>query len=193
MVDVDERALSQSEGEFQAMRTTADVSRTEDVERVVADAVDLTGRVDVCVNNAGILRDRMLWKLSDDDWEAVLAVHLGGTFRCTRACVPHFRKRGYGRVINVTSYTGLHGNVGQVAYAAAKAGIIGFTKTAAKELAAFGVTVSAISPNADTRKVQSIPAEKRAELEALIPQRRFGSGREIAAGVASGVPQFVGI
>src|SRR5438093_696079 len=100
MVDVDAATLDQSAGEFPAMRATADVSRTEDVERVVADAVDATGRVDVCVNNAGILRDRMLWKLSDDDWEAVLAVHLGGTFRFTRACVPHFRGRAYGRVIN---------------------------------------------------------------------------------------------
>jgi 3-oxoacyl-[acyl-carrier protein] reductase len=96
-------------------------------------------------------------------------VHLGGTFRFTRACVPYFREQAYGRVINVTSYTGLHGNVGQAAYAAAKAGIIGLTKTAAKELGRFGVTVNAISPNAETRMIDSIPEEKRAELRSLIP------------------------
>ncbi len=108
----------------------------------------MTGRVDILVNNAGILRDRVLWKLEDADWEADLRVHLGGMFRFTRACTPHFRSNGYGRIVNVTSYTGLHGNVGQSAYGAAKAGVIGFTKTSAKELAKFGVTVNAISPNA---------------------------------------------
>ena len=91
-----------------------------------------------------------------------MAVHLGGTFRTTRAATPHFRAQQYGRVINVTSYSGLHGNVGQANYAAAKAGIIGFTKTAAKELAGFGVTVNAISPNAETRMIASIPDAKKA-------------------------------
>src|SRR6202007_2789161 len=107
-------------------------------EAVVSTAIERTGRVDVVFNNAGLLRDRVLWKLDDQDWDAVLDVSLGGTFRFTRACVPHFRERRFGRVVNVTSYTGLHGNVGQSAYAAAKAGVIGFTRTAAKELARFG-------------------------------------------------------
>lgn len=126
----------------------------------------------------------MLWKLADDDWEAVLAVHAGGTFRFTRACVPHFRERSYGRVVNVTSYTGLHGNTGQANYATAKAGIIGFTKTAAKELARFGVTVNAISPNAETRMVASIPDDKKAELTAGIPLGRFAAPSEMAAAIA---------
>jgi len=166
------------------MGEVADVSRTEDVERVVAAAVGRTGRVDVLVNNAGILRDKVLWKLTDEDWDAVLGVHLGGTFRFTRACVPHFRSQGAGgRVINVTSYTGLHGNAGQANYAAAKAGIVGFTKTAAKELARFGVTVNAISPNAETRMVQSIPPEKLREIAALIPLGRFADPDEICAAV----------
>jgi 3-oxoacyl-[acyl-carrier protein] reductase len=153
------------------------------VDRVIALATDRTGRIDVVVNNAGLLRDKVLWKLEDRDWDAVLAVHLGGTFRFTRACVPYFRKQTYGRVINVTSYTGLHGNPGQAAYAAAKAGVIGFTKTAAKELARFGVTVNAISPNADTRMIASVTPEKRAELEALIPLRRFAQPAEMASAV----------
>jgi len=114
----------------------------------------------------------------------VLAVHAGGTFRFTRACVPHFRAQEYGRVVNVTSYTGLRGNPGQSNYAMAKAGIIGFTKTVAKELARFGVTVNAISPNAETRMVESIPPDKRAELTSAIPLGRFAAPREMAAAVA---------
>ncbi|MET0446876.1 MAG: SDR family oxidoreductase [Aeromicrobium sp.] len=183
MVDLDEEALSEEAHAIGATPVVADVSRTADVDRIVATAVDDTGRVDVVVNNAGILRDRVLWKLQDDDWDAVLGVHLGGTFRLTRACVPHFRERRYGRVVNVTSYTGLHGNIGQAAYAAAKAGIVGFTKTAAKELARFGVTVNAISPNAATRMTASIPDGPRADFLSLIPAGRFAEPEEIASGV----------
>jgi 3-oxoacyl-[acyl-carrier protein] reductase len=182
-IDLDEDVLVPAAQDVGAIAVAADVASSADVERVVATAVERTGRVDVVVNNAGILRDAVLWKLDDADWEAVLAVHLGGTFRFTRACVPHFRRLNYGRVVNVTSYTGLHGNIGQAAYAAAKAGIIGFTKTAAKELARFGVTVNAISPNADTRMIASIPDERRAELQALIPVGRFAQPAEIAAAV----------
>ncbi len=123
-----------------------------------------TGRLDVVVNNAGILRDRVVWKLTDADWQAVLGVHLTGTFNMTRAAIPTMREQGYGRIVNVTSYTGLHGNVGQANYAAAKAGIIGFTRTTAKELARFGITVNAISPNAETDMVASIPEDRREEL-----------------------------
>jgi 3-oxoacyl-[acyl-carrier protein] reductase len=162
----------------------ANVADTADVERVVEHVVTRTGRVDVLVNNAGILRDRVLWKLTDEDWEAVLAVHLGGTFRFTRACVPHFRQARYGRVVNVTSYTGLHGNMGQANYAAAKAGIIGFTKTAAKELARFGVTVNAISPNAHTRMIESIPKDRYEASLSDIPMGRYGEPAEMAAAVA---------
>jgi 3-oxoacyl-[acyl-carrier protein] reductase len=143
-----------------------------------------TGRLDIVVNNAGILRDKMLWKLTDSDWDEVLATHLGGTFRMTRAAVPHFRSQQHGRVVNVTSYTGLRGNVGQANYAAAKAGIIGFIKTAAKELARFGVTVNAISPNAETRMIASIPPEKKAELAASIPIGRFAAPKEMRAAVS---------
>jgi 3-oxoacyl-[acyl-carrier protein] reductase len=111
-------------------------------------------------------------------------VHLGGTFRCTRAAIPHFREQQYGRVINVTSYTGLRGNPGQANYAAAKAGIIGFTKTAAKELARFGTTVNAVSPNAETRMISSIPPDRREVITAAIPLGRFGAPGEMAAAVA---------
>ncbi len=183
LLDYDKEQLAKAAAEAGARGIRADVSSTDDAESAVARVIAETGRIDVLVNNAGILRDKVLWKLTDEDWDQVLAVHAGGTFRLTRACVPHFRTHGYGRVINVTSYTGLRGNTGQANYATAKAGIIGFTKTAAKELARFGITVNAISPNAETRMVASIPAGKKAELAAAIPLGRFADPAEMCAAV----------
>jgi 3-oxoacyl-[acyl-carrier protein] reductase len=184
IADFDAEAVVTAAKEIDAIGIACDVSSTRDVDELVAKAVEHTGRLDIVVNNAGILRDRRLWKLTDDDWDAVQAVHLGGTFRLTRAATPTFRKQQFGRVINVTSYSGLRGNVGQANYSAAKAGIIGFTKTAAKELAMFGVTVNAISPNAATRMVAGVPAEKLAELTAGIPMGRFAEPSEMAAAVS---------
>lgn len=184
LIDLDEAMLAEAVADTGCRSITADVASTEDVERAVAEVVEQTGRIDILVNNAGILRDGVVWKLDDAGWDAVLAVHAGGTFRFTRACVPHFRAQQFGRVINVTSYTGQRGNVGQANYATAKAGIIGFTKTVAKELARFGVTVNAISPNAETRMVASIPADKLAEIASGIPMGRFAKAEEMAAAVA---------
>ena len=184
LVDLDADAVAEAAQEFGAGGLAADVSVTAQVAAGVEQVVTESGRVDVLVNNAGILRDGVLWKLTDDDWDAVLAVHSGGTFRFSRAVVPHMRRQGGGRIVNVTSYTGLRGNPGQANYAMAKAGIIGFTKTAAKELARFGITVNAISPNAETRMVASIPAEKRALLSAAIPMGRFADPAEMAVAVA---------
>jgi 3-oxoacyl-[acyl-carrier protein] reductase len=160
-----------------------DVSDAASVAAGIDDVLSRTGRLDVVVNNAGILRDRVVWKLTDADWNSVLAVHLTGTFNMTRAAIPAMREQGYGRFVNVTSYTGLHGNVGQANYAAAKAGIIGFTRTTAKELARFGITVNAISPNAETDMVASIPDDKLAELRAQIPIGRFSAPSEVAPAV----------
>jgi 3-oxoacyl-[acyl-carrier protein] reductase len=181
MVDLDEAELTEAAARIGAIGVAADVSKTVDVDNVVEEAITRYGRVDVLVNNAGLLRDKVLWKLTDDDWEQVMSVHTGGAFRFIRSCVPHFRAQSYGRVINVTSYTGLHGNRGQANYGTAKAGVIGLTKTAAKELAAFGVTVNAISPNAATRMTASIPAEKIAEVTGPIP--RFADPSEMADAV----------
>ena len=184
LVDYDGEEVVRAAKQLGAQGLAADVSRTVDVDAAVRQAVAETGQLDIVVNNAGVLRDKVLWKLTDGDWDEVLAIHLGGTFRMTRAAVPQFRDQQYGRVVNVTSYTGLRGNVGQANYAAAKAGIIGFTKTAAKELAGFGVTVNAISPNAETRMVASIPPEKKGELAAAIPMGRFADPSEMSAAVA---------
>jgi 3-oxoacyl-[acyl-carrier protein] reductase len=184
LVDIDRDLLEKAAVDTGCDMIVADVSKTEDADDAVARVAGDTGRVDVLVNNAGILRDKVLWKLTDDEWEAVLAVHTGGTFRFTRACVPYFRRHSYGRVVNITSYTGLHGNTGQANYATAKAGIVGFTKTAAKELARFGITVNAVSPNAETRMVASIPETKLAGIAAGIPMGRFASPSEMASAVA---------
>ena len=184
VVDVDHAQVMSTAAELGVVGLAADVSATDQVDEVVARVVADTGRIDVLVNNAGILRDGVVWKLTDDDYEAVMAVHAGGTFRFTRAAVPHFRRQAHGRVINVTSYTGLHGNPGQSNYAMAKAGIIGFTKTAAKELARFGVTVNAISPNARTRMIASVPPETLVRLTESIPMGRFAEASEMAAAVA---------
>jgi 3-oxoacyl-[acyl-carrier protein] reductase len=184
LVDVDPQVVAATAADLDAIGLTADVSHSADGEAVVERVVAETGRLDVLVNNAGILRDGVVWKLSDDDYESVMAVHAGGTFRFTRAAVPHFRRQGSGRIINVTSYTGLRGNPGQSNYAMAKAGIIGFTKATAKELARFGTTVNAISPNAQTRMIESVPPARLAELTAAIPMGRFADAAEMAAAVA---------
>ncbi|MFN8201550.1 MAG: SDR family oxidoreductase [Solirubrobacteraceae bacterium] len=183
LLDMDEQALAETVGAIGGAPLVTDIASTESVQRAVSAAAEQSGRIDVLVNNAGVLRDNVLWKLSDDDWDTVVDVHLGGTFKMTRACVPVFRRQGSGRVVNVTSYSGLHGNLGQANYAAAKAGIIGFTRTAAKELARFGITVNAISPNAETRMVASIPEDRRAELAAGIPMGRFAAPSEMCAAV----------
>jgi 3-oxoacyl-[acyl-carrier protein] reductase len=184
LVDVEADVVAQTAREIGAVGLAADVTDSAQVDAVVARVVSETGRIDVLVNNAGILRDGVVWKLSDGDYESVMAVHAGGTFRFTRAAVPHFRRQGSGRVINVTSYTGLRGNAGQSNYAMAKAGIIGFTKSTAKELARSGTTVNAISPNAQTRMISSIPPGKLAELTRAIPMGRFADPFEMAGAVA---------
>jgi 3-oxoacyl-[acyl-carrier protein] reductase len=160
-----------------------DVSDAAAVSATVEDIVATTGSIDVVVNNAGITRDTVVWKMTDDQWRAVLDVHLGGTFNTTRAAVPHMRAAGFGRIINVTSYTGLHGTIGQANYAAAKGGVVAFTKTVAKETARFGITVNAISPNAATAMVKAVGEERLAAMTATVPMGRFAEPAEMAAAV----------
>ena len=183
MIDVDADELADAAKRAGGVAVVADVRSTEDVKAAVATVIEDTGKVDVVVNNAGVLRDKVVWKLTDDDWDEVMSVHAGGTFRFTRECVPHFRERNFGRIINITSYTGLRGNPGQSNYGTAKAGIIGFTKTTAKELARFGVTVNATAPNAETRMIASIPANKKAEMTKAIPLGRFAQPSEMCPAI----------
>lgn len=181
-VDVDEAALRELAAEHPSITPlVGDVSDPTTAERALEAAGE---RVDVLINNAGILRDRVHWKLSDDEWNAVIGVHLTGTFNFVRACSPLMRGQGYGRIVNTTSYAGLRGNFGQVNYSAAKAGIIGLTKAAAKELASFGVTVNAISPNAQTAMIDSIPEPRREEIRNEVPMKRFSTVDEVVPVIA---------
>jgi 3-oxoacyl-[acyl-carrier protein] reductase len=183
LVDADKQELLAAAAQIGGTPLVANVADTAQVQHVVDSVIEQSGRLDVVVNNAGILRDHLVWKLTDEDWEDVVDVHLGGTFRFTRAAVPHLREAGGGRIINVTSYTGLHGNPGQANYAAAKGGIVALTKATAKELARFGITVNAISPNAETRMIESIPSEVRERIEATIPLGRFAAPAEMSDAV----------
>jgi NAD(P)-dependent dehydrogenase (short-subunit alcohol dehydrogenase family) len=126
-------------------------------ENIVKTAVEKFGRIDILVNNAGIVRDKSIAKMTEDDFDAVLAVHLKGTFNCGRHAIPHMREQGYGRIINITSSAGLRGNFGQSNYGAAKAGIMGLTLVWAIELGKYGVTVNAMAPAGLTRMVGTIP------------------------------------
>ena len=132
-------------------------------EKIIGTALEKFGRIDIVVNNAGILRDRMIFNMSEEEWDAVVNVHLKGTFACTRAAAPHMRQQKSGRIINITSTSGLIGNYGQANYAAAKMGIVGFTKAVALDLGRYGATANCIAPFAWTRMIGTIPTETEAQ------------------------------
>ena len=132
---------------------------------IVQTALDHFGRLDIVVNNAGILRDRMIFNMTEEEWDAVLDTHLKGSFAVTRAAAPLMREQKWGRFINMTSTSGLVGNVGQANYAAAKLGIVGLTRVVALDMARYNVTANCISPFAWTRMIGTIPAETEAQRE----------------------------
>ena len=133
-----------------------DVSQWDSAQSIIETAVSKFGRIDVLVNNAGILRDRSLLKMTEEEFDAVVGVHLKGTFNCTRHAAGHMKEQGYGRIVNITSSAGLRGNFGQTNYAAAKAGIAGMTLVWALELGRYGITVNAMAPAAVTRMTTGI-------------------------------------
>ncbi len=132
-------------------------------QSIIKTCVAAFGRVDIVVNNAGILRDRMIFNMSEEEWDAVINTHLKGTFAVTRAAAPIMREQKWGRIINMTSTSGLIGNVGQANYAAAKLGILGLTKVTALDMARYNVTANCISPFAWTRMIGTIPTETEAQ------------------------------
>ena len=159
----------------------ADVTDLPAVEAMVAAALEALGKLDILVNNAGITRDRTLKKLEKPDWDAVLAVNLTGAYHCTRAVLDHMRERGSGRIISVASVVAQTGSIGQTNYAASKAGLIGFTKSLAREVALRGITVNAIAPGyTDTEMTQAMPEEALAAVLASIPIGRLGLPEDIA-------------
>jgi 3-oxoacyl-[acyl-carrier protein] reductase len=169
----------------QSLAILADVSLAEDVTRLVETTVSTYGKVDILVNNAGITRDHLLLRMTDDDWDKVLRVNLKSVFLCTRAVLKHMAKQRWGRIISISSVIGVVGNPGQANYASAKAGIIGFTRTIAKEMASRGITANAIAPGfIETGMTQQLKEEWKQELQKRIPAGYFGSPRDVAEAVA---------
>ena len=183
----DADAAEATRDEIQALGGTvilvkADVADAEQAEAVIETAIEELGQLDILVNNAGINRDRTIARLSVEEWDEVIQTDLSGMFYCTRAAVAGMRERNYGRIINMSSIVGQMGNVGQANYAAAKAGMIAFTKTAAKELARNNITVNAICPGfVVTDMVTALSEEIQETVKAQIPLGRFGTPEEIAA------------
>ena len=169
----------------QATLVQGDVSNRDDAERLIEAAVTEHGRIDVLVNNAGITRDQLLMRMTDDDWDAVLDTNLKGAFHTTRAALrPMLRKRS-GRIVNIASVVGLIGNAGQANYAAAKAGLIGFTKATAREVASRSITVNAVAPGyIATDMTDAIMDKMKEKILEQVPMGRLGTPEDVAAAVA---------
>ncbi len=169
----------------QSLAVMADVSSSADVNRMVETVIATYGKVDILVNNAGITRDQLVLRMSDEDWDKVMNVDLRSVFLCTRAVLRHMIRQRYGRIINITSIVGIMGNAGQANYAAAKAGIIGFTRTVSKEVASRGVTANAVAPGfIDTAMTQKLDEKQRQFLQGLIPLGELGTPNDVAEAVA---------
>ena len=161
-----------------AIALKADVSKTEEVDSLIEQTLKTFGRIDILVNNAGITRDTLLLRMKLEDWQAVIDLNLTGVFLCTKAVSKVMLKQKSGRVINITSVAGLMGNPGQANYSAAKAGVIGFSKTVAKELAVRGITVNAIAPGFIVTDITN--DLKADEILKYIPLARYGQPEEVA-------------
>lgn len=172
------------ENGYKAEYVLGDVSKREDARRIVNFAIKEFGSLDILVNNAGINRDAMLHKMSMEQWDTVIAVNLTGVFNCTQEAAVYMRERGYGRIINISS-AGWQGNIGQANYAAAKAGVIGLSKTAAKELAKKGVTCNVICPGfIETDMTKGIPEKAWDIMVSKIPMGYVGKPEDVGYAIA---------
>ncbi|WP_270207943.1 3-oxoacyl-[acyl-carrier-protein] reductase [Streptococcus anginosus] len=180
--EIDEVLVSEfSDYGVQVASISGDVSDSTDAKRMVEEAIEKLGSVDILVNNAGITKDKLMLKLTEEDFEQVLKVNLVGTFNMTQAVLKPMSKARQGAVINVSSVVGLIGNVGQANYAASKAGLIGFTKSVAREVAARNVRVNAIAPGMIESDMTDVLSDKVKEATlAQIPMKRFGNTSEVA-------------
>jgi len=164
-----------------ALAIPADASKREDADRLVEAVKERFGRIDVLVNNAGITRDQLLARMKDDDWDAVMDTNLRGVFLMTRAAGKVMMRQKSGRMINISSTAGAMGNAGQVNYSAAKAGVIGLSKAAARELAHWNILVNAVAPGLiETDMTATISTAAREGLMQQVPLRRIGTAREVA-------------
>ena len=184
--DVDDEAGKRTAEEIrgigcEAIYVHCDVSDPRDAEGLVKAALDAFGALDILVNNAGITRDALLVRMKDEDWQRVLSINLTGVFNCTRAAARAMMKRRSGCIINISSVAGIVGNVGQANYSASKAGVIGLTKSAAKELARWGIRVNAIAPGfIMTEMTAKLPEQEREKLLSTIPLGFPGEPEDVA-------------
>jgi len=179
----------------QACGYKVDVTKLADVETVFNKIIDNFGRVDILINNAGITRDNLVLRISESDWDAVLNVNLKGAFNCVKAVVKPMVKQRYGKIVNISSVIGIMGNPGQINYAASKAGLIGITKTLAKELGSRNICVNAVAPGyIKTAMTDKLSDAVKAEMFKRIPMGRFGEPKDVAGAVlflASGEADYV--
>jgi 3-oxoacyl-[acyl-carrier protein] reductase len=163
----------------------ADISKSAEAKRLVEESIAALGRIDILVNNAGITRDNLIMRMSEEEWDAVIAVNLKGTFNCLQAATRPMLKQRSGAIVNLASVVGVAGNPGQANYSASKAGVIGLTKTAAKELASRGIRVNAVAPGfIETDMTRQLPEEYTDKLKEHIPLGIFGTPENVADVVA---------
>lgn len=169
---------------FKAIAIKADVSKTGEVEEMIKKVEEEFGTIDILVNNAGVTKDNLLIRMKEDEWQEVMDVNLKGTFLCTKAVARMMMKKRYGKIINITSVVGITGNIGQGNYSASKAGIIGFTKSMARELASRGIRVNAVAPGfIETDMTDVLKEDIKENMLKSIPLGRFGTPKDIANAV----------
>ena len=167
-----------------ATAVKVDVSNLSEVERMVEAIIEKLAKIDILVNNAGITRDKLILRMTEEDWDAVLGVNLKGTFNCTKTVIRHMAKQRSGKIVNIASVVGEMGNAGQANYSASKAGVIGLTKTIAREYAQRGINVNAIAPGyIETPMTDALPEKAKEELKKLIPMERLGKPEDVAEAV----------
>ena len=184
--DIDQTSAEESAHKLaevgaKSLSVRTDVSKSEDAESLVTHCVETFGGLDILVNNAGITRDSLLIRMNEADWDSVIAVNLKGTYNCLRAAAKVMIKKRSGRIINIASVVGLIGNVGQANYTASKAGVVGLTKTAAKELGSRGIQVNAVAPGfIETEMTKELPEQVRTNFLSNVALRRTGTPEDVA-------------
>ncbi len=164
-----------------AMAMRANVAVSDEVEKMVQEIIGRLSRIDILVNNAGIARDKLLLRMTEEDWDLVLDINLKGTFHCTKTVIRYMSKQRSGKIVNIASVVGAMGNAGQANYSASKAGVIGFTKTIAREFAGRGINVNAIAPGyIVTPMTDILPEKAKEELKRMIPMERLGQPEDVA-------------
>ncbi len=191
--EMEEAVSALKEEGIEACGYVVDVTVREKIREMVDDIIARWGHIDILVNNAGITRDALFVRMKDEDWKAVLDVCLQGAYNCTKEVLRYMMKQRYGRIINISSVVGVTGNAGQTNYATAKAALLGFTKSLAREVAPLGITVNAIAPGfIDTEMTRKLPEDVREMWLQQVPMRRWGEPEEVAQLVAFLASQAAG-